>query len=377
LQASHAASLFHALTGAFPCESVDLPTILSWQDAGVDLLAWQCGKGAGCWPAEDVSIRNTKARDAAVSEVLAAHFFGLALAEIASARIPVLLMKGAALAYARYPQPWCRPYADVDILVPPGSIEQIGGLLRPLGYRAAIEVTSRHITGQWHLLPEMPGARSLDIHERLVNPRAFTSLPSFADLFSRSVALRTQGGAQGAVDTPFGPSARTLSDVDTAWHLLVHAAAHHHGERRLLDQIDLWLVTRAFENDDWRALEDRARASQSAAVCAAGLTRLHACVTTSVPADVIARLEQVRGEATAAFAGAQLTVLQVEWSNFAALAMKDRLAFVIAHLLPPQSYVREPGDPAWMVPWRYVQRVWRGVSAWRTPGMWRRRGVSR
>jgi hypothetical protein len=377
LQASHSATLFRALSGAIPCESLDPPTILSWQAAGVDLLAWQCIKASGCWPAEDVLIRNTAARSAAASEVLAAYFLGLALGEASSARIPVLLMKGAALAYAHYPQPWCRPYADVDILVPSGTIEQIRRLLRPLGYRQAIEVTSRHITGQWHLHPEMPGARSLDVHERLVNPRAFDPLPSFADLFSRSVPLRTPGGAQGTVDAPLGPTARTLSAVDTAWHLLVHAAAHHHGEDRLLDQIDLWLVTRAFENADWRALEDLARASHTAAVCAAGLTRLHACVDTSVPADVIARLDQVRGEATAAFVAGPLTVLQVEWSNFAALGLKDRFAFVIAHLLPPQSYVREPGDKGWMVPWRYVQRVWRGVSAWRSPGTWRRRGASR
>jgi hypothetical protein len=377
LQASRSATLFRALSGAFPCESFDLPTILSWQAAGVDLLAWECSQASGCWPAEDVSIRNTAARDAAAGEVLAAHFLALALGEAASARVPVLLMKGAALAYAHYPQPWCRPYADVDILVPPGTIEQIRRLLRPLGYRPAIEVTSRHITGQWHLHPAMPGARSLDVHERLVNPRAFDSLPSFADLFSRSVALRTAGGRQGTVDAPLGPTARTLSAIDTAWHLLVHAAAHHHGEDRLLDQIDLWLVTRAFSDDDWRTLEDLARASHTAAVCAAGLTRLHACVNTSVPADVIARLEQVRGERSAAFAAGQLTVLQVEWSNFVALGLKDRIAFVIAHLLPPQSLVREPGDRAWMVPWRYVQRVWRGVSAWRTPGTWRRRDSSR
>ncbi len=377
MQASDSATLFRALNGAFPCESLDLSTILSWQVTGVDLLAWQCSKTAGWWPAEDVSIRNTAARDTAAGEVLAAHFLGLALAELGRARIPMLLLKGAALAYTHYPQPWCRPYADVDILVPPRTIEQIRQLLRPLGYRPAIEVTSRHITGQWHLHPEVSGARSLDVHERLVNPRAFDPLPSFADLFSRSVPMRASGGAQGNVDAPLGPTARTLSPVDTAWHLLVHAAAHHHGEERLLDQIDLWLVTRVFSADDWRALEDLARASHTAAVCAAGLTRLHAYVNSSVPADVIARLEQVRGEASAAFAAGQLTVLQVEWSNFAALGLKDRLAFVIAHLLPPQSCVREPGDPAWIIPWRYVQRVRRGVSAWRTPGTWRRRDSSR
>lgn len=48
-----------------------------------------------------------------------------------------LLIKGAALAYSLYPEPWLRPMRDMDILLPPSEVDSAQAVLREAGFTQA------------------------------------------------------------------------------------------------------------------------------------------------------------------------------------------------------------------------------------------------
>ena len=70
---------------------------------------------------------------------------GRVLAEILDAfqvaGIPILVLKGAALAYLVYPEPGLRPMRDVDVLVSPAQVRQAQTLLGELGFNAPRRAT--------------------------------------------------------------------------------------------------------------------------------------------------------------------------------------------------------------------------------------------
>lgn len=79
--------------------------------------------------------------------------------------LPHKLVKGAAFAGALYPEVSDRPYTDVDILVPAGSLEDVGAVMREAGFGLAVlprpEKTEIYREQKWtrdgepHLLVEV------------------------------------------------------------------------------------------------------------------------------------------------------------------------------------------------------------------------------
>lgn len=63
-----------------------------------------------------------------------AHQLGQALAALNAAGVPVLLLKGAALAHTLYAHPAGRPFRDLDLLIRPGQTTAAFATLRQLGY---------------------------------------------------------------------------------------------------------------------------------------------------------------------------------------------------------------------------------------------------
>ena len=72
----------------------------------------------------------------------------MVLGALGAAGIPVLLLKGAAFAYALYPEPWLRPRQDTDLLISPNDVAEAGQLLERAGYQPARAVRGRLVTHQ-------------------------------------------------------------------------------------------------------------------------------------------------------------------------------------------------------------------------------------
>jgi hypothetical protein len=185
--------------------------------------------------------RAAVAREACIDRLLSAF---------SAADIPVLLLKGAALAHLIYGTPALRPMADVDVLIDPADTDRAIAIARDLGYRFASRHGSR-FEGAMHHLPEATTEASgfrivLEIHVDTMSPNQASSL-TFAKLAARPQRVR-----RGA-----GPEGMALGHTDMLRHLCHHAFEPAR-RVRLIHLYDLWVYQAVFRDEiDWQELAER------------------------------------------------------------------------------------------------------------------------
>ena len=163
---------------------------------------------------------------------------------LGTANIPVLVLKGGALAPTIYPQPGFRPMNDLDLLVPEAAQTEAQHMLKQTGFQPnpqAMQPPADH-----HHLPVLVMQQdgltvSVEIHRRL-----------FSGLLTRDTALE-----DGVWDTalPFwlnGRLAHTLSPLNTLCHLYQHTLSE---PTRLIRLVDITAVAKKYADDiDWTAV---------------------------------------------------------------------------------------------------------------------------
>ncbi|THD70063.1 MAG: hypothetical protein E7813_09420 [Bradyrhizobium sp.] len=172
------------------------------------------------------------------------------LEAFATAKIPMILLKGAALAHLIYPAPELRPTVDIDILIDPANTEAAAKVARDLGY----VFEARHksdFSARMHHLPEasiiQSGFRiSLEIHTDAMAPDQPYSL-TFSSLSGKPRSFR-----RGA-----GPDGMALGHTDVLRHLARHAFEPTR-QVRLIHLYDLWRYQAIFRDEiDWQDLQKR------------------------------------------------------------------------------------------------------------------------
>lgn len=129
-----------------------------------------------------------EARGLACQAMAAEAVAGAALRRLVDLGIPVLVIKGPAVARF-HPEPGLRPFLDVDVVVPPRSFGAALAALRQLGY----ERTPASVQ-PWGWFDRVclegvnvrrAGESSIDVHHR-ISPWVFTGKLTAAALFARS-----------------------------------------------------------------------------------------------------------------------------------------------------------------------------------------------
>ena len=183
--------------------------------------------------------RAAAAREACIDQLLVA--FG-------AAKLPMLLLKGAALAHSLYSAPHLRATLDVDILIDPADESRVIDLVQNLGY----SFEQRQDPGfakQHHHLPvaliEREGFPiALEIH------RDAMSLDQPYRLTLRTLTQPPQSINRGA-----GPPGRAFGHIDMLHHLTRHAFDPADCVR-LIHLFDLYRYQKTFrEAIDWPALQ--------------------------------------------------------------------------------------------------------------------------
>jgi hypothetical protein len=183
---------------------------------------------------------------AAIRSTIAEKELTQVLAALAAASLPVVVLKGAALA-AFYPDRVVRSYSDLDLLVPRDRVDQTEQTLNGLGYRCQKEKAwwTKHLQ---HLPPMMSESARLpvEIHWRLDDEDTPGRLP-VEELWARAVPWVIEG-----------QSALQLEPVDTALYLCRHAVAQHRVHLGLIPVCDLAQVVGDWTGDQWEAAARRA-----------------------------------------------------------------------------------------------------------------------
>jgi len=276
--------------------------------------------------------------DATASYLTLSRELGRLLERFEGEHIPVIPLKGPALAELLYLYPALRPCSDLDLLIRRESVSAVDSLLQRLGYRRLADAHSFRFDLAYDraTLYEGPSGVRVDLHWGLLSdPRYTWDEREGLTVWDRAVPLRVAG-----------QEALGLCPEDLLLYLAVHLAVHH-ALVGLLWYYDLYLVIERWADKlDWEALIARASRWRVRAALYWALLELEMLFSTRAPAQVMARIEP-RGPRAAAMGwllrhGTSQQRRRLE--HLIALLLVDRgrdlLGTLGRTLLPPPAWLR-------------------------------------
>ena len=258
------------------------------------------------------------------------------IATLGDAGVPSLLIKGVALAYSRYPQPWLRPRMDNDLLIRRSDLPAAGRILMELGYEQSNVLAGELVSHQTLYIKVDPvDSRGLehvvDLHWQISNRPLLATVLSFDELWRGAVAVPALGAAAWA---PGNVHALLLA--------CVHPVAHHGNSDRLLWCYDIHVLASCLGEAEFDAFTSLACDKQVAAICASGLRRASQYFHTAVPSIVMERLAAASGEASASYLGPQTWRGDVRLADLRTLVgWRAKLQFIREVGLPSAEYMRK------------------------------------
>lgn len=279
-----------------------------------------------------LSLFATGARGSAATSLLQEAECRRVLTVLQEAQIPVLLLKGSALAWWLYSDAYLRECADIDLLFSSRpQAEEAVRLLAAHGYTLnhkpgdlSYESMCRREVGSTHV--------DLDIHWRLVNSPLFADLLGFEALLTASIPLPR-----------LARDARGLGLVHALLHACIHRAVNLQLgiPDRLKWLYDLHLLVRLSKPPDWSTLQLQCRELGLSGICIAGIETAASLFGHAAPEDGLLPL---RDAATHELLDASRLH---DWKymqrrNLAALpSLQLRLRWLWQRLFPPIGYLRE------------------------------------
>ena len=346
--------------------------------AAVPGFAWSVSEALSRsgWPEEmPASVRDRLRTGRYVSAAQALYRFNRlpqALAPLADPPpIPVVLLKGAALALTVYPDPAARTMGDIDVLIPRDRVDEAVARVMPLGYRAygpeMGEGFNEHFSHHVALVRDDHHLPPLELHWTLASGDHDRHTPDVGwfwdqtepiDLAER---LRQRRFPPGALPQPpifvLQPGANLL-------YLAAHLMLQHGGSQLSLRNLyDMHLVVEEQgARVDWDGLAPQAGRIRWAAALAAALAAARDLFDTPVPNGMVERLWAAADDASARLVARRADPLQTRatrlWNRASSLDWRSRLRLAIGVAVPGQGYMkyRYQPDPAWLWPLYYPYR---------------------
>jgi len=270
---------------------------------------------------------------------------------------PPVFLKGQALAYVLYPQPWLRSRSDIDALVPRDSIHAITNVLRTRGYRPANAIDGDLVLRQMSLAKRQYGIDHIwDVHWSISNR------PAFQDLLSYKHLLDT--------GTPVTVEDVTFMVPNTVSNLLIaclHLVGHHAHDVRLVWLYDMHLLAeRMSESQKQEFLDLAGGRPEIGAACHAALSLTGKYLLSQATAG----LERALDPGPKHRLRLKRFYVARLFEDARAMDRTNRYRFARQHLFPSAAYMKERFGLkySWQVPVWYVVRIGRAI-----PKLFRRR----
>lgn len=294
---------------------------------------------------------------------------------LAAEGINAVIFKGAAWAHTEYPDAWCRPSIDIDLLVAPEQRVRTFEALSRLGYRRAGRLPGEFVNGQEVFERAIVAGTTMavDLHWHISNRLWMRRLLPTSELIARSVPA------------PFaGASARRVGNDDGVLIACLHPAAHHAKDTKLKWWLDVGLLSRRLSAEDAGRFRARVKAMGVSALVARALHDARAVVDGAAvallqPAMIDAIAADGADDPSRAWLDPNREQLQDVLDDLRALSgWRDRARLLREHLLPPVWFMRARygAAPAVMLPALYAHRAVTGGAKWLRSWM-RDRRVSR
>ncbi len=231
--------------------------------------------------------------------------------------VPVIPLRGPALAEFLYRDPSLRAFSDLDLLIPEADLPRAQSLLSGWGYRhmeaglpLSLELNWRHAAC---FAAERPEQIPIDLHWGLVDYPGIAPAAAInhQELWDRAVRIDRPGGARWK-----------LCPEDLLISLALHWAVHH-ALSGLIWQLDLaLLIFRSGDTLDWDAVVERTGRWGSRGAVFLALREVRERLETAVPACALERLRP---------AGLRQTLL--DWLCLRGEEHRERLDYLVPLLV--------------------------------------------
>jgi hypothetical protein len=311
----------------------------------------------GCWVGLEAAYYG-----AAVTNTLLLGELERQLGRLRAMGVETVLLKGAALAYAYYPDVAARPMRDLDLLVAPCDARRVLDALLNDGYAAPLpgSTTDAHLCfeSETMLVRADAAPATVDLHWHLFDSPYYQTEALLAWFWKQRIPLAI--GAEST--TTFAPAAQLL-------YLCSHVSLHHQTEG-LLWLYDLaQLLRRDRDAIDWATLCEQASGLNLVLAFREGLAAVERCFPGSVPPAVFIHCDTVHvtDAERRVFAwrkAQQRPVPQRFWSDLMAQptwGLRCRYAWL--HIFPDASYMRQRYHvtTTTQLLLRYPYRWWTGL----------------
>ncbi len=245
--------------------------------------------------------------------------------------IPVLVLKGSALALWLYPEAYLRECSDVDLLFQSrADAERAAELLVELGY--GMRYRPSDLAHEFLCRRETRSVIDLDMHWKLSGEPLFQATFAFSELHEASVELPS-----------LGVNGKGLTAVHAFAHACIHRASNVScgiGDR-LKWLYDIHLLALQFSPSDWAQLQSVCRQRQLCGVVAEAITATGHAFGTPIPLDVANAL--VLGRRTESLDASRLGDWRyMQRRNLMALpGWKMRARWLWQRAFPSKGYLRE------------------------------------
>jgi len=268
-----------------------------------------------------------QAHQLAMIEVLRELQLDVLFTRFENARLPLLVIKGTALAYTIYDHPSQRPRCDTDVVVRISDIPAARAILEECGYAEEPSSGSEIANTQriFSRVDRLGVRHAIDLHWRTLNRPRLARAFHFEELWSRAVPF------QGRTHV------RIPSTEDALLLAAVHLAAHHPGEARLIWLNDLHLLAR---EADLGVVIRCARRKGIARELAGALTSA-GCMGDRIPIGHVSRLRELAED--------------LRYTP----GVRTKMRLVREHLLPSADHVMRKYrvKSRFLLPFLYIRRA--------------------
>lgn len=310
----------------------------------------------------------TQVRLAALANGAAYHELDAVLPEFSSANIPVIVLKGAALAKWLYPAPNLRSFSDLDLFIRQRDVARLSAILRARGYDSNNELAAGF---QDAFYSEMtfyrltPPRVSLDVHWHLFVPLYFRRRID-PEWFWERAEIFSFGGATARV---FNPTAQLV-------HLAVHASLNHKHTPRLIWLYDLaLLLARKGDELDWHAAAAFAQQAGLARSMFEVLTQMQEVWSVRAPKEMYELFRpphsSLKERIAFALTAAEHNQARALSDALSAPTWRGKVQYGWRHLFPDANFMRRHYGVQndLLLPVAYARRL--GTSAWKfTRSVW-------
>ena len=315
------------------------------------LIYWAVSKGPAGILGIPADIRNWLSRryyaDAAQNALLFSELDKL-LGAFSQAGVPVLILKGAALARAIYPDPALRPMNDLDLLVRLPDLRIAMRVVRQCGYRL--------MKSTYHIVFQGGKSKSvaIELHWDLIGSSVGQTEGYIERVWERAIPL----GNGDAL-------ARQMHPMDCLLYLCAHLIWQHPQEHaRLLWYYDLYLLIQHYgQGLDWEALADAALQAGWAGPLYQALVGVERRFGAQHPQGFLVALAGKAPESAEVSGVGSTRDLRLQrwlWMASNRLPWGLRLRVWLGFLLPDPAYMRWRYQPraGWLLPAYYPLRWW-------------------